>query len=248
MLHLYVNIYQILENMSNLSPTLLTLAIAPGLLISLYIYFRDEYEKEPRKYLIVCFLLGILSTVPAIYMEKYGQSLGFTIPADLITTAIFAFGVVGFSEEFVKFCALRLYIYPKRAFNEPFDGIVYAMMIGMGFATLENILYANYGLETTIVRAFTAVPAHAAFAVIMGYYVGLAKFAGARQMRYLLQGLIGAVVLHGAYDFFLFQKNYPGLAVLTVVTLIIGIGLSRRMIQIHQENSPFKEGNFAENG
>ena len=50
-------------------------------------------------------------------------------------------------------------------------------MIGMGFATLENILYADrFGLQTVMIRAFTAVPAHAIFAIIMGYYIGLAKF------------------------------------------------------------------------
>ena len=56
------------------------------------------------------------------------------------------------------------------------DGIVYAVMIGMGFATLENIIYASrFGLETTLFRAFTAVPAHGVFAAIMGYYIGVGK-------------------------------------------------------------------------
>ena len=52
----------------------------------------------------------------------------------------------------------------------------------MGFATMENISFANrFGLETVLLRAFTAVPAHLVFGVVAGYYVGLAKFDHARR-------------------------------------------------------------------
>jgi RsiW-degrading membrane proteinase PrsW (M82 family) len=217
----------------------LLLAAVPGLLIAVYIYYKDIHEPEPHKYLIWCFLFGVLSTMPAIWLEKFGMSLGYDESPDLWTTFIFAFVVVAGSEELVKFIFLRGYIYPKKEFNEPFDGIVYAVMIGMGFATLENILYAEYGLQTTIVRAFTAVPAHAAFAVIMGYYVGMAKFEEQNRTLTLAKGFFGAVILHGTYDFFIFQNNFPALAGLTIVTLLIGILLSRKMIKMHQQMSPF---------
>lgn len=216
------------------------LATLPGLLIAVYIYYKDIHDKEPHKYLILCFIFGALSTIPAIYLERWGMSMGYDVSPNILTTAIFAFIVVAGSEEFVKYVFLRGYIYNHDEFDEPLDGIVYAVMIGMGFATAENVLYAtNYGLQTTIVRAFTAVPAHGAFAVIMGYYVGLAKFSDWSKVSFLAQGLIGAIVLHGAYDFFIFQKNFPALAGLTMVTLVLGVVLSRRMIKIHQEMSPF---------
>jgi RsiW-degrading membrane proteinase PrsW (M82 family) len=227
---------------------ILTIALAtlPGLLIAIYIYYKDIHDKEPHKYLIWCFIFGALSTIPAIFLERWGMSLGYDVSADIVTTMIFAFVVVAGSEELVKYVFLRGYIFPKKEFDEPLDGIVYAVMIGMGFATTENIMYAtSYGLQTTIIRAFTAVPAHAAFAVIMGYYVGLAKFTDRGRIRFLLQGFIGAVALHGAYDFFIFQKNFPALTGLTMVTLVVGIALSRRMIRIHQEMSPFNNAIIA---
>lgn len=225
------------------------LATIPGLLIAIYIYYKDIHDKEPHKYLIMCFLFGVLSTVPAFYLERWGMSLGYDVSESILTTAIFAFIVVAGSEELVKYVFLRGYIYPKEEFDEPLDGIVYAVMIGMGFATAENILYAsNYDLNTIIIRAFTAVPAHAAFAVIMGYYVGMAKFSDINKVSLMLQGLIGAIILHGAYDFFIFQQNYPALAGLTMVILVIGIVLSRRMITIHQEMSPFKEATTLDDG
>ena len=69
-------------------------------------------------------------------------------------------------------------VYKMKDFNEPTDGIVYGVCASLGFATLENIYYV-YALsdyfETTslslaIARAFSAVPAHAAFGALMGYF------------------------------------------------------------------------------
>jgi RsiW-degrading membrane proteinase PrsW (M82 family) len=116
----------------------LALAIAPGVGIAFYIYWKDTFDKEPRKLLIRCFLLGIFSILPAIILEYVGFALlpVITFP---ITTFINAFFVIGLSEEFSKFLMLRFYAFPKKEFNEPFDGITYSVMVGMGFATLENI-------------------------------------------------------------------------------------------------------------
>ena len=63
----------------------------------------------------------------------------------------------------------------------------------MGFAFVENILYVSQGgMQVAILRTFTAVPAHAMFAVMMGYYAGLAKFAvdDSERNRLLARGLL----------------------------------------------------------
>src|SRR5436853_481905 len=81
---------------------------------------------------------------------------------------LLAFVVIGFSEEGCKYIMLRFYADRNKAFNEPFDGIIYSVMVSMGFATLENIGYVlNYGFQTGLVRMFLSVPSHAAFAVLM---------------------------------------------------------------------------------
>ena len=53
----------------------------------------------------------------------------------------FSYAVVGFSEEASKFLGLRFYSYRQKSFDEPLDGIVYSVMVSMGFATLENVMY-----------------------------------------------------------------------------------------------------------
>ncbi len=110
----------------------------------------------------------------------------------------------------------------------------------MGFATLENILYVSqYGMGNAIVRMFTAVPAHASFAVVMGYYVGLAKFRN-QAVLLQLQGLLMAVILHGAYDFFLMINSIPLITAGALVSLLLGIRFSLKAIRLHQQNSPFR--------
>lgn len=220
---------------------LLLLAIIPGLIISYYIYHIDKYERESFTPLAICFLLGILATFPALWAQEYLDSLGFDEVGNLLQTFVYALVGVALVEELSKFFFLVVYPYQRSFFNEPLDGIVYSVMIGMGFATFENILYAqNYGVETILVRALTAVPAHGAFGVIMGYFAGLAKFDAKRKYWLLFQGLLFAVVLHAVYDFFLLQQIYDGLMGLALLCLLLGIRLSRRLIKLHVEASPFQ--------
>jgi len=221
---------------------LLGLAIAPGLAIIIYIYWKDKYEREPRKLLLYAFLLGCLSIIPAIILESWWTARGFEISTNNWLTAFYAFIVVGLSEEISKFLFMRRFIFKHPEFDEPFDGITYTVMVSMGFATLENIAYVYQGgIGTAIVRMFMAVPAHASFGVIMGYYLGLARFNPKKSLRYMIYGIAGATFFHGAYDFALMQQSWPELTSIgAIIALYVGIVLSRRAIRIHQTASPFK--------
>ena len=87
---------------------------------------------------------------------------------------------------------------------------------------------------------FTAVPMHAAFAVIMGYYIGLSKYyQGAARTEKSLKGLFYAVVLHGSYDFVLFQDDFPLLGFLIFPLIIWAFLLCKRAMNKHLEVSPF---------
>src|SRR5580658_10187627 len=148
---------------------LLAVAIAPGIAICLFIYSLNKYKKQPPAHLVIAFVLGMFSTLPAFLV----QSLAGDVRDDPYRHSIgsyvwYAFVIVALSEEGGKFLLLRLYAYPKKTFSEPFDGVIYAVIIGMGFATVENIEYVwQFGLSTGFTRFFLAVPAHASFAVLM---------------------------------------------------------------------------------
>ena len=107
---------------------LLILALAPVFIIGGYIYFRDKYEKEPIRLLLLALLLGALTVIPILFIESFLQ--GFTqIFSGLAAAAWQAFVVAAFSEELFKYIALYLLIWKSVEFNEKFDGIVYAVFI-----------------------------------------------------------------------------------------------------------------------
>jgi RsiW-degrading membrane proteinase PrsW (M82 family) len=221
---------------------LLLFAIAPVFIIILYIYFKDKYEKESKRFLFKNFLFGAVVSI-IITTILYAVSdiiIPLTDEFSVIQQFIKAFFVVALVEEFSKYIIVRYYAQPNKEFNEPFDGIVYGVMVSMGFAATENIFYViDGGIQTAVLRAFTAIPAHATFGILMGYFMGKAKFSNNR-IKLNLMGLLFAVIFHGAYDFFLFIEFIPGIWIGAFVSLIIGLILSRKAIQKHQERSHFK--------
>lgn len=224
--------------------TLLALAIAPGLAICIYIFLKDIYNKEPKRLLLASFLLGVLSIILPYVIENFAISYFDTSISSLVT---FAFGVVALSEELSKFLVLRYFCYNRKSFDEPLDGIVYSVMVSMGFATLENINYVfTHGYSTAFTRMFLSVPAHATFAVVMGYFVGKAKFDSANSFKFLITGLLVAVLFHGTFDFFIFLQlnetinHYVSDGLLfggAVVSYMIAIALSRKHIKLHHNLS-----------
>lgn len=227
---------------------LFAVSIAPGIAISLYFFFKDEYNREPRKHVIISFFLGMLSALMAGVIESTALFITGDNGSDsILFTALKAFLIVGFTEEWCKYVMVRKYAFRKPEFDEPFDGIVYAVMVSMGFATLENIMYVmEHGLATGIVRMFLSVPAHASFAVLMGYYLGMARFKHIEKKSYLLRGVLAATFFHGFFDFFLFlQENkvvaehVSGLLLFggAIASYVVAVKLSRKAIRVHMQTS-----------
>jgi protease PrsW len=224
--------------------TLVALAIAPGLAICIYIFLKDIYNKEPLRILLASFLLGILTVIPPFFIERAAQPY---FGNGILPTALFAYGIVALSEELSKFIVLRFYCFNQNSFDEPLDGIVYSVMVSMGFATIENIGYVlQTGYQTAFIRMFLSVPAHATFAIVMGYFTGKAKFDPANRFRYLATGLLLAVFFHGTFDFFLFLQKSPDVApyvsdgllfIGALVSFYFAIKLSRKHIRLHQLHS-----------
>jgi protease PrsW len=226
--------------------TLFGIALAPGVAIILYIYLKDKHEREPLSLLLISFIYGMFSTVVTLFISWPVEALIILRQHDIVDEFYDAFFKVALVEEFSKFLFVRFILYPNKNFNEPFDGIVYAVMVSMGFATLENVIYVfNYGWETGILRMFTAVPAHASFGVMMGYFLGKGKFIHKRGLYFSLIALLTPTFFHGAYDYFWFIGQIKGIWAYiwigAILALAIGLVLSRKAIRLHQQASPFIE-------
>ena len=222
---------------------LFALAMAPGIAICMFIYFKDKYNREPLGLLMLSFFMGVLAILPAVIFQ-----IAFIKPVERIMgegiyyTAVFSYLIVALGEEGSKLLALRLVPFRRKAFDDPFDGIVYAVMVSMGFATLENIMYVtNHGIGTGILRMFLSVPAHATFGVLMGYHIGLAKFDPANRKRHMILAIFWPVFFHGTFDFFLFlpKNDWNGWLLFggAVVSFIVAVKLSLKLIRRKQEIS-----------
>lgn len=195
-------------------------AALPSFVIIAWFYRMDKSRPEPVGLIGRSVLFGFLAAAPAIAIELLADlpagSLPF--PLSILWTAFITAALV---EEGVKYFFLKRYLYTNKHFNEVMDGIVYAVCVSLGFAFAENILYGLGDTSALLLRAFTAVPMHAAATGIMGYYLGLAKRGGAgpEAARLARRGFWSAVAIHGFYDFFLFTGSLLALAALVVLAL-----------------------------
>jgi len=207
---------------------LLLISIAPVLIIIIYIYYRDKYDREPLKILFRALLVGAIISVPVIFVERFLS--GYIPDGQVFSAAYSGFIVAGFTEESFKFLAFMVFIWSSIHFNEKFDGIVYAVFISLGFAMVENVLYVlNGGYQVGIIRSLTAVPAHALFGVVMGYYLGLAKFFPQQRIFFIMLAWLIPILLHGFYNFCLMAQQYWLLILMFPFLIYLWISGFRKM-------------------
>jgi RsiW-degrading membrane proteinase PrsW (M82 family) len=183
------------------------LAVIPAILLLFFVVGKDKKQPEPPAQLVRAFLMGIVSVFVALILVGI---IGLVVPFGNATVAGqvgMAFWGAAVPEELAKLLMLWLVLRKNKYFDEHLDGIVYAVMIGLGFATFENVMYMIENYDNWLIvgstRALMAVPAHYAFAVFMGYFFSLAHFSPRRRLYNGVMALLVPVLLHGLYDMLL---------------------------------------------
>ena len=202
----------------------LIFAIFPIGLIGYYFYNKDTI-KEPKKLLVKLFISGIISGLIVLFISIYGIILfpKYTQVENIkniIVLFFYCFIFVATIEEFSKFLMIYFISYNNKEFDQAFDIVLYSVIVGLGFACLENIFYVIFKSLTpltVLLRGITAVPAHVCFQIIMGYYLYLSK--NKDKYKNLILGILIPIILHGTYDFFIYSKN--GFIVLSFIFLLI---------------------------
>jgi len=232
---------------------LLYIALGPGIAVAVYIYYSDRWEPEPKGMVVKAFLLGGLACFPISYVEGVFEkvlSLEGIFNGDPGTLwwqpVFYAFIGVALVEELCKFLFIKGFIYDDREFSEPFDGIVYGGILGCGFATVENLFYVyRLGQEAGMFRMFTAVPGHAFEGMILGYFMGRAKFSFEPEKE-LSKGLILVILLHGIYDAAVFSRaEWSYFVMFAMVFLSIYLGLrTKEDLEKHSAVIEFSPAQF----
>lgn len=193
---------------------LLFVAIIPVMAIALGTFFADRYDREPPLLLLKVFLGGAFIALPVAGVEKFLQTIN--ILPGIFYTLFTAFIIAGLTEEFFKKSVVMFFAYNNEHFNEKMDGIIYCVFSALGFAAVENIVYVVFKFTSNphigLYRGIFSVPAHGLFAVTMGYYLALAKFAEDEKEEKCCKrkALIMPMLLHGTFNFILMSKFHFG--------------------------------------
>ncbi len=206
---------------------LVTIAVTPPLAFLLYINHLDRLEPEPHGLILKTLLLGAAAVIPVAVAEALLIQIPFPASEGLAGAAYRSFAVIAPVEEAAKLAVVLLFIWNNANFNEENDGIVYAGAAAIGFSLVENVLYVvQNGPVTGVMRAVTAVPLHTFTGVIMGYFVGMARFAPspAAGRRRIAAGFFAAFLVHGAYDTLVLSGTAAAFLVVPVVIAIFALG------------------------
>lgn len=208
---------------------LLSLTIAPSLVILFYVTQSDRFP-EPTEKIIKTFLWGLAIIIPAGIANDLLISNWNLLKID--ASISHSFLSAGPIEEGLKFLILITIIGKYKDYDHPVDGIVYCVCLSQGFATLENIyyVYSLYGAsyEVALLRAISAVPAHAMFGAVMGIFYSQYLLAKKRKDKsnFLILSIMIPIILHSFYNYFMHKAPILGF-----VLIIVGIYYSYKQFQ-----------------
>ena len=218
-------------------------ALTPVAVLLWYIYRKDKVQPEPTKWLLKAFGFGVLSmflsfvfSVPACLL--LGMEMDANTYSSIREAFTDAFVLAAIPEELAKLIMLWLLLRKNPHFDEKFDGIVYAVCIGMGFAGIENVMYLAGGIEDGswigigISRALFSIPGHIFFAVLMGSYYSLYHFGIDRSPKAKAMILVAPILAHGLFDGILFCMNVDeGLALICLFLFLYFFNKLRKKVK-----------------
>ena len=198
-------------------------AVIPVAAICLFVYLKDSVRPEKPRHLLFTFLLGAAFAYPAHLIDSYVGSQGYAGATEWLTYTIYIVLGVAVVNEVIKYIPVLIYPFQKAFFDEPLDGIVYCVFAAMGFALVKLLIFAPVlDWEAMWGKATLSVPAHGAFAMLTGYYLGRARNkTGALRRRFILSGLWWAIIAHAAYEWMLFNPYAEWLKVASVAILLV---------------------------
>jgi RsiW-degrading membrane proteinase PrsW (M82 family) len=174
-------------------------ALLGFILSSVWLVFfllEDKEKPEPKTAITKTFILGILSALAAVGIEKL-----FSVAAPLFGIAeysVLSVGANALIEELVKFLTVFIFVSHSRYFDEPIDRMVYMITAALGFAVAENFFF--------LINASTPEE-------LIG--ISILRFIGATLMHSLSSGILG--------NFWAKEKILSGIAFATVIHVIFNL-------------------------
>ena len=188
------------------------LAVVPVPVYVALALWVDRFEPEPPWTLAQTFAWGAtVAVLVSVIMNTAAQAVAADYVGERAAALISGVVSAPLVEELSKGLALLfLYLELKDEFDDVVDGVVYATMVGLGFAMVENIQYYGAAIDeggraslvTFGIRGMMAPFAHPLFTAMFGMGLGFTRerMRSARKYWAPLAGLVAAVVLHALWN------------------------------------------------
>ncbi len=192
-------------------------------IIWLFFYLKKDVNPEPNRMILKIFFWGMLSTIPAVFLElgissqivKLSAFLAFLNPngissEGILFSLLYVFIGVAMIEEVVKYLVVRQKVLKNSEMDEPVDVMLYMIIAALGFAALENIFVlmslgsSFHLLDVSVLSGLRFVGAtflHALCSGMLGYFMALSFFKRKNRIKFIVIGLMVSVFFHGAYNF-----------------------------------------------
>jgi len=228
---------------------LLFLAIAPGL-IWLFYFLKKDVHPEPRHMILKVFFLGMFSALLAALVEAV---FGYFAPKNIFFINEFSCQLIAFLsvvvgvaliEEILKFLVVQGKIMRSSELDEPIDLVLYMIIAGLGFATLENIfiflspdIFLYTPKETFSLAFFRFISAtflHALCSGTIGFFLALSFCEIKQRLIFLPLGFAIAILLHGLYNFSIMNLGGDlrfGIPLIIIISLAIFISFGIKYLK-----------------
>lgn len=217
--------------------------IAPALAWIVYFYYKDRFKPEPWRNLGLAYLFGLIAALACVFFFKLLTYLRIPDDPSVLMEAhgwpflIYSIAITGLVEEFFKFLPFLLFVLRLKDFDEIIDGIVYASVIALGFASYENARYLAYMEGFALFgRAIASPLTHTIFSSIWGYAVGTAHMRRRSIAIASIRGLAIAAIVHGLFNFFTTSAALR--IVSSLLILVVWIWRIRAMESLCRKKDP----------
>ena len=224
------------------------LTFIPPIILLLFFTLSDRF-KEPKGTVLLIFFLGFLICLPAGILNALSHDF-FYDGSKYSENLTSSFLGPAWAEELLKFSILYFIVLKRDEFNEPMDGLVYGVVVSLGFATYENYTYvyewaeiiakekgfnfAELSYLIALARSYSAIPMHGLNGAVMGYYFGMYVFTSNK--KYLILCLALPYVFHGFYNFLAPPKHMIIVGILALLSAYLHFELKKKQKFKKSEN------------
>ncbi len=194
-------------------PKIIILSLVAGVIPSLiWLWFwlkEDEQKPEPKGLIATIFILGMAGVILVIPLQKFIQTNVSSNEWQIVLWATL--------EEIIKYLAVVILLYKSGKIDEPVDWPIFLITSALGFAALENALFLAKpislnqtvsGILTGQLRFLGSTLLHTVSSGTLGISLGLAfNLEKIFKKIHLFVGLVLAVLLHSAFNFFIINTN-----------------------------------------